>query len=128
MPFLQAFIGPLVPLSVAAVLLLKVPVLAALISFLPLTPTLMVLVVEVVGLGEFCRFYGFRPRPRDYLRLVLGTAVYHLLLAAAAFRAVARESRGRRGWEKTAHVGAHRSLPADAAVQLSWAQTTDRSA
>ena len=71
-PFLQAFIGPLVPLSLLAVLLLKVPVLAALISFLPLTPTLMVVVVEVVGLGEFCRAYGFRPHVRDYLRLVLG--------------------------------------------------------
>jgi cellulose synthase/poly-beta-1,6-N-acetylglucosamine synthase-like glycosyltransferase/putative flippase GtrA len=128
MPFLQAFIGPLVPLSVAAVLMLKVPVLAALISFLPLTPTLMVVVVEVAGLGEFCRSYGFKPRPRDYLRLVLGTAVYHLLLAAAAFRAVARELRGHRGWEKTAHVGAHRSLPAGAPRPLDWAQPTDRTA
>jgi cellulose synthase/poly-beta-1,6-N-acetylglucosamine synthase-like glycosyltransferase/putative flippase GtrA len=128
MPFLQAFIGPLVPLSLAAVLLLKVPVLAALISFLPLTPTLMVVVVEVVGLGEFCRAYGLRPHARDYLRLILGTAFYHLLLAAAAFRAVARELRGNRGWEKTAHIGAHRSLPSDAPVPLTWAQTTDRSA
>jgi cellulose synthase/poly-beta-1,6-N-acetylglucosamine synthase-like glycosyltransferase len=129
MPFLQAFIGPLVPLSIAAVLLLKVPVLAALISFLPLTPTLIVVVVEIVGLGEFCRAYGFRPRVRDYVRLVLGTAVYHLLLAAAAFRAVARELRGHRGWEKTDHIGAHRTLPADPApIPLSWAATTDRSA
>jgi hypothetical protein len=110
------------------VLMLKVPVLAALISFLPLTPTLMVVVVEVAGLGEFCRSYGFKPRPRDYLRLVLGTAVYHLLLAAAAFRAVARELRGHRGWEKTAHVGAHRSLPAGAPRPLDWAQPTDRTA
>jgi len=129
MPFLQAFIGPLVPLSIAAVLLLKVPVLAALISFLPLTPTLIVVVVEVVGLGEFGRAYGYRPRLLDYLRLILGTAVYHLLLAVAAFRAVTRELRGHRGWEKTDHIGAHRTLPADPApIPFSWAETTDRSA
>ena len=128
MPFLQAFIGPLVPLSIAAVLLLKVPVLAALISFLPLTPTLIVVVVEAVGLGEFCRAYGFKPRLRDHLRLLLGTPLYHLLLAAAAVRAVAREARGNRGWEKTAHVGAHRSPAADLLETASWHQEVDRSA
>ena len=128
MPFLQAFIGPLVPLSIAAVLLLKVPVLAALISFLPLTPTLIVVVVEAVGLGEFCRAYGFRPRLRDHLRLLLGTPLYHLLLAAAAVRAVVREARGNRGWEKTAHVGAHRSPAADVLETASWHQEVDRSA
>lgn len=114
--------------GLAAVLLLKAPVLAALISFLPLTPTLVVVVVEMVGLGEFCRAYGFRPRLRDYRRLVVGTAFYHLLLAAAAFRAVLRELRGRRGWEKTAHVGAHRTPAADRPAPISWTRTTDRSA
>ena len=128
MPFLQAFIGPLVPLSIAAVLLLKVPILAALISFLPLTPTLIVVVVEAVGLGEFGRAYGFKPRLRDHLRLLLGTPLYHLLLAAAAVRAVAREARGTRGWEKTAHVGAHRSRAADMVETASWHREVDRSA
>jgi cellulose synthase/poly-beta-1,6-N-acetylglucosamine synthase-like glycosyltransferase/putative flippase GtrA len=128
MPFLQAFVGPLVPLSLAAVLLLKVPVLAALVSFLPLTPTLIVVVVEAVGLGEFCRAYGLRPRLRDRLRLLLGTPLYHLLLAAAAVRAVAREVRGNRGWEKTAHVGAHRPPAADVLETASWDQEVDRSA
>jgi len=33
---------------------------------------------------------------------------YQLVLSAAALRAVAREARGERGWEKTEHVGAHR--------------------
>jgi cellulose synthase/poly-beta-1,6-N-acetylglucosamine synthase-like glycosyltransferase/putative flippase GtrA len=81
MPFLQAFIGLLIPLSLAATVLLEAPVLAALLSFVPLTPALVVLVVEVVGLGEFCRNYGFRVRLRDYLRLVLAAPLYHLLLA-----------------------------------------------
>jgi glycosyltransferase XagB len=109
MPFLQAFTGVLIPVSLATMILLDLPVLAALITFVPLVPTLATLAVEAAGLGEFCRSYGHRARLLDYLRLLLGTFPYHLLLGAAALRAVLRERRGERGWEKTAHVGAHRT-------------------
>ena len=34
---------------------------------------------------------------------------YQLLLAAAAVRAVWRESRGHGGWEKTTHTNSHRT-------------------
>jgi cellulose synthase/poly-beta-1,6-N-acetylglucosamine synthase-like glycosyltransferase/putative flippase GtrA len=128
MPFLQAFIGLLIPVSLAATVLAKAPVLAALMSFVPLVPVLAVLAMEAVGLGEFCRNYGFRARWRDYLRLVVGTLPYHTLLAFAATRAVARELRGNRSWEKTAHVGAHRSEPAAAVAVERWADATDRTA
>jgi cellulose synthase/poly-beta-1,6-N-acetylglucosamine synthase-like glycosyltransferase len=126
MPFLQAFIGLLIPLSFATTLFAKVPVLAALISFIPLMPVLAVLVMEALALGEFCRNYGFRARLRDHLRLVLGTLPYHALLSLAAVRAVLRELRGNRSWEKTAHVGAHRTEPAVGAEQ--WAGMSDRTA
>jgi glycosyltransferase XagB len=112
MPFLQAFTGVLIPVSLATMILLDLPVLAALLTFVPLVPTLATLAVEAAGLGEFCRSYGHRARPLDYLRLLLGTFPYHLLLGAAALRAVLRERRGERGWEKTAHVGAHRTAGA----------------
>ena len=112
MPFLQAFIGLLIPLSFAATVFARVPVLAALITFIPLVPVLAVLVMEAVALGELCRNYGFRARLRDYLRLALGTLPYHTLLSLAATRAVFRELRGNRSWEKTDHVGAHRGQPA----------------
>jgi cellulose synthase/poly-beta-1,6-N-acetylglucosamine synthase-like glycosyltransferase len=108
MPFLQAFTGVLIPLSLATMILLDLPVVAALLTFVPLVPTLATLAVEVAALGEFCRNYQRRARLRDYLRLLLGTFPYHLLLGMAALRAVIREQRGERGWEKTAHVGAHR--------------------
>jgi glycosyltransferase XagB len=127
MPFLQAFTGVLIPVSLAAILLLKAPVLAALVSYLPLTPTLVVLVVETVGLSEFCRNYGARPRRKDYLRLVLGVLPYHALLAAAAVRAVSRELRGNRSWDKTAHVGAHRAETLGPAEEA-WAAAADRTA
>jgi glycosyltransferase XagB len=109
MPFLQAFTGVLIPVSLATMILLDLPVLAALITFVPLVPTLATLAVEAAGLGEFCRNYGHRARLLDYLRLLVGTFPYHLLLGGAALRAVLRERRGERGWEKTAHVGAHRT-------------------
>jgi cellulose synthase/poly-beta-1,6-N-acetylglucosamine synthase-like glycosyltransferase len=108
MPFLQAFTGVLIPVSLAMMILLDLPVVAALLTFVPLVPTLATLAVEVAALGEFCRNYQRRARIRDYLRLLLGTFPYHLLLGMAALRAVIRERRGERGWEKTAHVGAHR--------------------
>jgi cellulose synthase/poly-beta-1,6-N-acetylglucosamine synthase-like glycosyltransferase len=130
MPFLQAFIGLLIPLSFATTVLTKVPVLAALISFVPLVPVLAVLVMEAVALGELCRNYGFQLRLRDYLRLVLGTLPYHALLSLAAVRAVARELRGNRSWEKTAHVGAHRTDVgrAPAVSTGPWADLGDRTA
>jgi glycosyltransferase XagB len=108
MPFLQAFSAVLIPVSLATMILLDLPVLAAMLTFVPLVPTLAAVAVEAAALGEFCRSYRRRATPLDYLRLLLGTFPYHLLLGMAALRAVLRERRGERGWEKTAHVGAHR--------------------
>jgi glycosyltransferase XagB len=108
MPFLQAFSAVLIPVSLATMILLDLPVLAALLTFVPMVPTLAAVAVEAAALGEFCRSYRRRATPLDYLRLLLGTFPYHLLLGVAALRAVLRERRGERGWEKTAHVGAHR--------------------
>jgi cellulose synthase/poly-beta-1,6-N-acetylglucosamine synthase-like glycosyltransferase len=108
-PFLQAFSGIMIPLAILYAVLLPVPVGIALFSFLPAVPTIAMLVFEVVGLREFCRVYYVRPRIRDYLRLLIGAPFYQVLLALAAARALVRELRGERGWEKTAHRGAHRT-------------------
>jgi cellulose synthase/poly-beta-1,6-N-acetylglucosamine synthase-like glycosyltransferase len=108
MPFLQAFSAVLIPISALAILMLRVPVAVALLSFVPLIPTVVTVTVQAAGLREFCRNYGHKVRLRDYLRLVFGTLPYQALLGYAALRAVTRELRGRRGWEKTAHLGAHR--------------------
>lgn len=108
MPFLQAITGIAIPISLVAMWRLHAPVAVALLSFLPAVPTLATLAFEAAGLREFGRLYYVRPRWTDYLRLVVSTFVYQVVLAAAALRAVGRELRGARGWEKTAHVGAHR--------------------
>ena len=109
MPLLQAATGVLMPLSLASMLLLKVPMPIALMTFLPLAPTLVTMAVESAALGEFGREFGIRIRVRDHARLLLGTVPYQLLLAAAAVRSVWRASRGQGGWEKTTHTNAHRT-------------------
>jgi glycosyltransferase XagB len=117
-PFLQAFIGVAIPFAIVSAIVLRVPVGIALLSFLPAIPTTAMVAFEVVGLREFCRVYYVRPKLRDYARLLLGTPLYQGMLAAAACRAVVREARGERGWEKTTHSGAHRSAPASGALEL----------
>jgi cellulose synthase/poly-beta-1,6-N-acetylglucosamine synthase-like glycosyltransferase len=109
MPFIQAATGLLIPLSVLMILFVKVPTAIALVSFIPVAPTLMLLAVEVVGLNEFGRIYKEKVRIRDYVKLVLGLVPYQVFLAAAAVRAVVRHVKGQNGWEKTEHTGQHRT-------------------
>jgi cellulose synthase/poly-beta-1,6-N-acetylglucosamine synthase-like glycosyltransferase len=112
MPLLQAATGVLMPLSLVSMFLLKVPVPTALVTFLPLAPTLVTMAVESAALGEFGREFGIRIRVRDHARLLLGTVPYQLLLAVAAVRSVWRVFRGHGGWEKTTHTNAHRTSTA----------------
>ena len=106
-PFLQAFTGFAIPFGITVALLADVPVGLALLTFLPLMPTLATLAFELVGLHDFGRQYGFRIRFIDYVKLVVGTPVYQVVLAAAAIRAVWRQVSGTNNWELTRHVGAH---------------------
>ena len=110
MPFLQAATGLLIPISLALIFFVKVPTVIALITFIPLAPTVVTLAVEIAGITEFGRLYSQKVRVRDYVRLVLGTFPYQIFLAAAAVRSVARNLRGDHSWEKTEHTGAHRDL------------------
>jgi cellulose synthase/poly-beta-1,6-N-acetylglucosamine synthase-like glycosyltransferase len=118
MPFLQAFTGLVIPVSIYAMIALKIPVALALVSFLPVIPTLAALAFELVGLREFGRVFYVQPRAYDYARLILGLFPYQLFLAGSAVRAVVREALGKRGWEKTAHTGAHRGVPEPALTHV----------
>jgi hypothetical protein len=118
-PLLQALAGVLIPLSIITAVALKLPVGIAMISFLPAIPTAAMVLFELVGLREFCRVYLIKPSARDYSRLMAGTFPYQVLLAFAASRAVMREARGQRGWEKTAHTNAHRGPAALVTTQAS---------
>ena len=116
-PYVMALAWLMIPAAIATAVAVKAPIEITLLSFLPLVPMLSMLVVETCGLGEFCRAYGERPSVRDYGRLVLGLLLYQGLLAYAAARAVIREARGARGWDKTAHLGLHLAQSASVAAQ-----------
>jgi cellulose synthase/poly-beta-1,6-N-acetylglucosamine synthase-like glycosyltransferase len=108
MPFLQAATGILIPFSLLLIFFVKVPTVVALVTFLPLVPTIITLAVEATGLAEFGRVYDKKVRVVDYVKLVLGLLPYQVFLALAAFRSVIRQVRGVNTWEKTEHTGAHR--------------------
>lgn len=106
-PFLQAFTGLMTAIGLFIALTGGISLPISLFAWLPVLPMGVMLVFECVGLHDFGRQYGFRVRPVHYARLVLGTPLYHLVLACAATRAVWREYTGRTDWELTRHIGAH---------------------
>lgn len=108
MPYMLAVAWVMLPAAIATAIAVTAPVPITLLLFLPAVPMLVVLAVETAGLGDLCRTCGERAFLRDYVRLVLGLPIYQIALAFASARAVAREVRGARGWEKTAHFGLHR--------------------
>jgi glycosyltransferase XagB len=106
-PFIQASAGLLVPASLIMIIFVSTPDVITLFAFLPLMLVVASVSVEAVALHYFGKDFEIKVRLRDYLRLVLGTIPYQWLLASAALRAVWREARDERGWEKTSHTGAH---------------------
>ena len=109
-PFLQATVGLLWPISVAMILVAKVPVGLAMLSFLPLYAMGLQFVLSLVGLLEFAHVYGLRVRWRDVVVFTVSFLPYQALLGVGALRAAYRVLRGAANWEKTAHTGAHREM------------------
>lgn len=112
-PFLQAFTGLVIPVSVLAAVTGHAPLWVALVSFAPALPTLQMAAFQLAGLHEFGREFGFRIRLWDHVRLTVSTPVYQVVLAVAALRAVVRFRRGNFAWEKTSHTGSHLDLVPD---------------
>jgi glycosyltransferase XagB len=108
-PQAQALLGIYVLFSLVTMLSLKAPVLAAIITFLPVLMLLGNLLLSIVGLYEFAAAHGLKPSGDSVLKLVIGWVPYQLVLSYAALRAVVRQMRGIRNWEKTQHTGVHRA-------------------
>jgi cellulose synthase/poly-beta-1,6-N-acetylglucosamine synthase-like glycosyltransferase len=107
-PLFQAILLLLWPLTILTMLWVKVPVLAAMISFLPLYALLFQFVATAVGAFLFAKEYGLRFPLLKPLSMALTFLPFQWLLSVSAVRGVYRELRGQRNWEKTAHLGAHR--------------------
>jgi hypothetical protein len=103
-------------LGFAIALAMNLPVLIAMISFLPAIPMFATFVFEAVGLHDFGKQYQLPVKFRHYVKLIVGGPFYQLILAWSALRAVWRELRGRKDWELTKHVGAHLTAEVEAVV------------
>jgi hypothetical protein len=87
---------------------IKVPVVVALATFLPLYSLLLQLVVSVVGVFIFAREYKLNVPLQMPASMAITFLLYQWLLGISAVRAVYREIRNENSWEKTTHLGAHR--------------------
>ncbi len=115
-PLFQALLMLVWPLTIAAVLLLKMPVPVAIISFLPLYALAFQFLAAVAGAFVFTREYGVRFPLLLPLTMALTFLPFQWLLGISAVRGVWRELRGMNNWEKTAHLGAHRQGNANPVV------------
>ena len=126
-PFYQAASGLAVPVGIAIGVFVKVPMVIAMISWMPAIPAFLVLAFEVAALRDFGKEYfgkdsgdqTHRVRTIHYLKLIVSMPFFQILLMFAALRAVWRELRGRKDWELTAHVGAHLVAPAPTSATTS---------
>ncbi len=110
-PLIQALTLLYVPISVGLIFFIKVPILVAMVSTLPLYLLLAQFGIGLVGLYEFARVHRLRPSLFSPLWLLCAYLPYQYLLGYAALRAVWRQLRRVNTWEKTAHIGAHRVGP-----------------
>ena len=107
-PYTQAMLGLYFVFALATMFAFKVPVLVAMVSYLPVLALLANLLSSEIGLYEFTRAHSLKASPMAAVKLALAWTPYQLVLAYAALRAVRRQMRGINTWEKTKHVGAHR--------------------
>ena len=108
-PMAQAVLALYVPVSIWMMFTTKVPVAQALVLMLPAYLLVSHYFMAMIGLFEFAEAHGLRASWKTPLVMALAYLPYQWLLAYAAFRAFVRELRGMSNWEKTRHVGAHRS-------------------
>ena len=117
-PHAQALLGLYLPVAMFAAFVLRAPVPIALLSWLPVLLIVAHFLTAVVGLYEFTEAHGLRASPGRVVTMVLTWLPYQLVLAYAAVRALRRHLAGVGNWEKTAHVGAHRTVPAEPAEEV----------
>jgi cellulose synthase/poly-beta-1,6-N-acetylglucosamine synthase-like glycosyltransferase len=107
-PFAQLPLYALWPLAVIGASVIHVPLVVAMITYLPLYALFLQGLVTFVGAWMFAREYHQHLPIRTFVLLVITFLPYQWLLAFSSARAVYREFEERGDWEKTDHLGAHR--------------------
>ncbi len=108
-PILDGLLISFVPLIPFALIYLKLPVLAAMITLTPLYVVGLQMLAGTLGLIEFGRLYGERVPLHLVARMPFTYLACQWLIGYSAARAIIRLVRGRSDWEKTEHRGAHRA-------------------
>jgi len=109
--FFQASTAVFAPFALFLAINHKAPVSIALLATIPLSLSLLNLILDVQMLGQFGRTFGQRVRFRDYVGLIIGSYPYQLMLSVAGAWALIRHLMGRNNWVKTTHHGVHLARP-----------------
>jgi glycosyltransferase XagB len=109
LPEVQALFTIMIPISLVMFFFIKLPVWMAILTFMPLYCFIFGLVISLAGLHEFVKVHHRPWKWSEALTLLIAFIPYQLLLGIGAMRAVWRQIQGASNWEKTAHVGQHRS-------------------
>jgi cellulose synthase/poly-beta-1,6-N-acetylglucosamine synthase-like glycosyltransferase len=115
-PHAQAMLGLYMPIALFMVFVLQAPVLVAMVSFMPVLLLFAHFLTAVIGLYEFTEAHQLKATPGTVVKMAFTWLPYQMVLSYAALRAVRRQLAGRGEWEKTQHVGAHRPIPEEEAV------------
>jgi glycosyltransferase XagB len=109
LPELQALFTILIPVSLLMFFLVKFPLWLAMFTFLPLYCFALALFIDIVGLYEFLKAHKRKWKWHEAIFTMLAFFPYQAILSIAAARAVFRYIQGKTNWEKTAHIGLHRT-------------------
>jgi len=121
-PILQALSCSLIPVAIATVFVLKMPIGLTMFMFAPLVPMALTIVSMLAGVRRFGRDYGQKVGFRHYASILFLTPVYQVILAMAAVVGVIKYLRRDKGWYKTARMNEHRApATAQAAGSGRWA-------
>ncbi len=104
----QAFFALMVPISIIAFFVIKLPVWMAILTFMPAYCLVMAMCIDLAGLHEFVKVHHRKWKWSEACILLVAFIPYQTLLGIGALRAVWRQIRGSSNWEKTAHTGQHR--------------------
>ncbi len=81
-------------------------------TYLPLYCFILAIFIDLAGLHEFLKAHHRPWRWTEAIVTLLAFIPYQVLLGMGAIRAVYRFLKGTTNWEKTAHVGQHRTKAA----------------
>lgn len=112
LPEVQALFALMVPVSIVMFFFVQLPLWIAMFTYLPLYCFILAIFIDLAGLHEFLKAHHRPWKWTEAVVTLLAFIPYQVLLGLGAMRAVYRFLKGTTNWEKTAHVGQHRTKAA----------------